>query len=196
MAKKAESKSRSPQPGKKAQAKQSPDAAMADILHRAALQQFYTVTSEEMHGLRMEEIRQLHIARLSKLPAPLLLTRPTPASPPPAKEASPTTATQRAPRGKGGRPPYPAHERAIVVAHHKQRAAVDKRHTLKMTARWTAGEASEGRLTRSVSAKTLGEWLREEETAEETPASYFRSRSAASPGYPENRATRAEETGS
>jgi hypothetical protein len=63
----------------------SPAAEMADIVYRAGLKEFPTVTPEERRGLRGDEIRQLHIARLlqrsSQLPAPPIPTQPTPASP-------------------------------------------------------------------------------------------------------------------
>lgn len=78
-------KSRDAGQSKSSEAPSSPTAEMADILYRASLNEFPTVTAEERRGLRGEEIRQLYIGRQlqrsSHLPAPPILTQLTPAPP-------------------------------------------------------------------------------------------------------------------
>ena len=140
MARKTSPESKPSQPGKKAQAggqsgsreaPWSPDAEMAEILYRAGLKEFHTVTAEERRGLRVEEIRQLHIARLLQ------------------------RGSQHFESKRGGGPkPHP--NRAVIIQRHRESGI-----SLKETARWTVEETAEGRLAKPVSAKTLSGWLRE-----------------------------------
>ncbi len=125
---------------------------MADILGRAARQQFYNVTPKEMNGLRVEEIRQLHIARLSQLPARPIRTLPTPTPSTLAREAPPAP-TQR-PRSKGGRKGNP--DKAAIYARYEQLVAAGNPSAAKTAAQWARNEH-----LRPVHSDTILRWARE-----------------------------------
>jgi hypothetical protein len=69
---------------------------------------------------------------------------------------------QGAPRLTGGRKPHP--DRDAIVALHKRLLIDNSQQTLKATVAEVNKQVAKGFLKRGVSAKTLGEWLHQDET--------------------------------
>jgi hypothetical protein len=81
-------------------------------------------------------------------------------------QTTPPVLAKKTPRGRGGRKPYPPHERDIIVNDYQQRLDRNEPKAAENSAAWVVGQVAEGKLSRAVHRDTIRTWHRQARVGE------------------------------